>query len=73
MPTHNTLRKGPRVNFNHLRRGVTYRAFTASGTASGKYIGMEAMYGDRAVLLRNAHGFESIYQSDIVAIETVAA
>jgi hypothetical protein len=73
MTAHNTLRKGARVNFNHLRRGVTYRAVTTSGTATGEYVGMEAVYGDRAVLLRNAAGYESIYQHDIVAIEPVAA
>ena len=68
MPAPNTLRKGANVNFNHLRRGVTYRATTASGAATGRYIGMEALYGDRAVLLRSADGYESIYQHDIVAI-----
>ena len=73
MPAHDTLRTGAKVNFNHLRRGLTYRAVTTSGTASGRYIGMEAMYGDRAVLLRNADGYESIYQHDIVAIDAVAA
>jgi hypothetical protein len=73
MPAHNTLRKGAKVNLNHLRRGVTYRAVTASGAATGKYIGMEEMYGDRAILLRSAGGYESIYQLDIVAIEPVAA
>ena len=73
MPAHNTLRKGASVNFNHLRRGVTYRAVTTSGTHHGRYLGMEAMYGDRAVLLRNADGYESIYQHDIVTIRAVAA
>lgn len=73
MPAHNKLRMGARVNFNHLRRGVTYRAVTTAGTARGEYIGMEAMYGDRAVLLRNADGYESIYQRDIMTIESVAA
>ena len=73
MPAHNSLRKGANVNFNHLRRGFTYRAITTSGAATGEYLGMEALYGDRAVLLRNADGFESIYQRDILAIESVAA
>ena len=57
------------LNFNHLRRGLTYRATTAAGYAVGEYLGMEALHGDRAVLLRNADGYESIYQHDIVMIE----
>lgn len=68
MPAQTTLRKGAKVNLNHLRRGTTYRATTASGAATGEYIGMEALFGDRAVLLRSADGYESIYQHDIVAI-----
>ncbi|MDJ0497191.1 MAG: hypothetical protein QNJ89_05125 [Acidimicrobiia bacterium] len=65
---HNTY-----LNFNHLRRGLIYRAKTAAGFAVGEYLGMEALYGDRAVLLRNATGTESIYHQDILAIEPVAA
>jgi hypothetical protein len=57
------------LNFNHLRRGLTYRATTVAGHAVGEYLGMEALHGDRAVLLRNADGYKSIYQHDIVAIE----
>ena len=73
MPTHNTLRMGANINFNHLRRGATYRATTTAGATTGKYLGMEALYGDRAVLLRNAEGCASIYQHDILAIESIAA
>ena len=74
MPAHiNTSRASATLNFNHLRRGVTYRATTPVGTAVGEYLGMEALYGARAVLLRNATGTESIYRHDIVTIESVAA
>jgi hypothetical protein len=69
MPAHTTLRTGAKINFNHLRRGTTYRATTTSGAATGEYLGMEALFGDRAVLLRSTDGYESIYQHDIVAIE----
>ena len=61
------------LNFNHLRRGSIYRATTVAGSAVGEYLGMEALYGDRAVLLRNATGTESIYRHEILAIESVAA
>ena len=61
------------LNFNHLRRGVTYRATTPVGTAVGEYLGMEALYGARAILLRNATGTESSFRHDVVAIESVAA
>ena len=61
------------LNFNHLRRGSIYRATTVAGSAVGEYLGMEALYGDRAVLLRNATGTESIFRHDIVAIEPLAA
>jgi hypothetical protein len=71
MPAPNTSRT--RANFNHLRRGGTYRATTPGGTAVGEYLGMEALYGDRAVLLRHAAGTDSIYQRDVISIEMVAA
>lgn len=71
MPAQNTSRAS--ASFNHLRRGVTYRATTPGGTAVGEYLGMEALYGDRAILLRHATGTESIYRRDVVTIELVAA
>lgn len=71
MPAHDTSR--PRANFNHLRRGDTYRATTPGGTAVGEYLGMEELYGDRAILLRHAAGTDSIYQRDVVSIDMVAA
>ena len=61
------------LDFNHLRRGAIYRAVTANGIAVGEYLGMEALYGDRAILLRNATGTESIYRHEVVAIESIAA
>ena len=46
MSAHRTSRVNA-LDFNHLRRGVTYRATTQAGTAVGEYLGMEALYGDR--------------------------
>ncbi len=69
MPAHHDTN----LNLNHLRRGAIYRAITATGSAVGEYLGMEALYGDRAILLRNASGTESIYRHDVVAIESIAA
>lgn len=67
------LHFGANVNLNHLRRGATYRATTQSGTATGEFLGMEALYGSRAVLLRHAAGTDSILRRDIMSIEAVAA
>ncbi len=71
MPAQNTPRRS--ANLNHLRRGVTYRATTRSGIAEGEFLGMEAVYGERAVMLRHTAGTESISRYDIVTIESVAA
>lgn len=60
-------------NFNHLRRGATYRATTRDGTAVGEYLGMEAPHGDRAILLRHGTGTDSIALSDVTSILPVAA
>jgi hypothetical protein len=62
-----------RANLNHLRRGTVYVAETTAGTAVGEYIGMEALYGVHAVLLRNVTGTESIYRNDILSIEPAVA
>ena len=59
-------------NLNHLRRGWTYTATTHLGATVGEYLGMEALYGERSVLLRNAAGTESLNRSDIVSIELAA-
>lgn len=61
------------LDLNQLRRGVTYRATTQAGSAVGEYLGMEALYGDRAVMLRHATGTESISRRDILTIAAVAA
>lgn len=63
----------PSANLNQLRRGSIYTATTASGAATGEYLGMEAMYGSRAVLLRNAAGTESIDRRDILSIKLAMA
>ena len=60
-------------NLNHLRRGESYHARTAHGTATGEYLGMESMFGDRAILLRHPAGTASIQVSDIESILLVAA
>ncbi len=60
------------TNLNHLRRGDVYRATTPAGTTTGEYLGMEAMYGERAVLLRHSEGTSSIYRRNILAIELAA-
>ena len=60
------------LNLNHLRRGWTYTATTMTGATVGEYLGMEADYGERVVLLRNATGTESISRHDLVSIEVAA-
>jgi len=59
-------------NLNHLRRGWTYTATTTAGATVGEYLGMEALYGERVVLLRNAFGTESISRRDLISIELAA-
>ena len=60
------------TNLNHLRRGDTYLATTMAGTTLGEYLGMEALYGERAVMLRNEQGTTSIVRRDILSIELAA-
>ena len=60
------------TNLNHLRRGSTYLATTTVGSTLGEYLGMEAFYGERAVLLRNEQGTTSISRGDILSIELAA-
>ena len=62
-----------RRDLNHLRRGVTYRATTNSGSTVGVYLGMEAPHGDRAVLLRHECGTASISLDAIHSINAIAA
>jgi hypothetical protein len=61
-----------RANLNHLRRGTIYIATTATGSVVGEYLGMEAPYGVRAVLLRDVAGTVSIDHGDIISIEPAA-
>ena len=60
------------TNLNHLRRGGKYLATTTAGTTLGEYLGMEALYGERAVMLRNEQGTTSISRRDILSIELAA-
>lgn len=68
-----TSRENANRNFNHLRRGMRYRATTRYGTTVGEYLGMEAFYGDRAILLRHGAGTESIDHRDVTSIDPAAA
>lgn len=65
-------RNNTQTNLNHLRRGGTYLATTANGTTVGEFLGMEAMYGERSVMLRNDRGTTSIWRGDILSIELAA-
>ena len=60
------------TNLNHLRRGGTYLATTMSGTTLGEYLGMEALWGEHSVMLRNHLGTASISRRDILSIELAA-
>lgn len=60
-------------NMNHLRRGVHYHATTAHGCTSGEYLGMESLFGDRAILLRHRTGTASITVGDVESILPIAA
>ena len=64
---HTPHRRGSR-NINHLRRGTTYRASTRDGTTVGEYLGIEAPYGEWAILLRHEAGTDSIPLRLITAI-----
>lgn len=61
------------ANLNHLRRGMAYRATTRHGTTLGEYLGMETPHGQRAILLRNEAGTESITLTEVISIEPAAA
>ncbi len=59
-------------NLNHLRKGDIYLATTHSGATYGKYLGMEALYGERRLMLRGEDGVQSINRHDPVSIELAA-
>ena len=60
-------------DLNNLRRGVTYLATTTQGVTIGEYLGMEAPYGERAILLRDGRSTESITMDTVRSILPVAA
>jgi hypothetical protein len=66
-------RRDAPFNFNHLRRGDTYLAVTPDGVAFGEYMGMEAPYGDKAILLRHRNCTRAVALSDVTSIRAVAA
>lgn len=68
MPAQNNIP----TNLNHLRRGGTYRATTTAGITLGEYLGMEALWGEHSVMLRNHSGTTSISRRDILSIELAA-
>jgi len=73
MTAPHTSRENATNNFNHLRRGATYRATTRSGTTVGEYLGMETPHGRCAMLLRHGTGTESIPLRSITSVlQTVA-
>lgn len=55
-------------DLNHLMWGKTYRAITATGHATGEYIGVETTHGVWSILLRHKHRTESIPFSRIESI-----
>ena len=63
-----TLRTHATWNFNHLRRGATYRVTTRKGIVLGEYLGMETPHGDRAILVRHGAITESIELCDVISI-----
>ncbi len=69
MPAQKT---GREPNLNHLRRGVISRVLTKGGTILGEYLGMEAVYGEHALLLRTSGGTRSIPRNEILSIEISA-
>ena len=73
MTTPHALRATAHHDLNHLRRGVTYLATTAQGVTVGEYLGMEAPYGERAILLRDGRRTESITVDSVRSILPVAA
>ncbi len=59
-------------HINNLRRGASYVARTAYGIVFGEYLGIETPYGDRAILLRNDAGTNSIPLRDVRSIRRLA-
>ncbi len=55
-------------NLNHMRRGLIYLAVTSAGATLGEYLGIESAHDERAILLRNAAGTESIAVGDLTSV-----
>lgn len=60
------------ANLNQLRRGATYQARTNCERFTGEFLGMEMLYGDFAILLRNAEGTSSIPVDSVRSIRQAA-
>jgi hypothetical protein len=60
-------------HLNQLERGATYRATTRYRSAIGEYLGLETLYGHRAILLRHRTGTESIELRDITSLRLAPA
>lgn len=72
MKAHNTPRTNARPDFNHLTRGARYTATTRHGATTGEYLGIEAPYGEWAIILRHRAGSESIAVESVTAIRAAA-
>ena len=72
MTARTTSRKSASSNVHHLRRGAEYRATTHNLIAIGEYLGMETPHGDRAILIRNSAGTESIALEELTSIQRIA-
>ncbi len=70
MPSNNAALSTAPTDLNQLTRGVTYRAVTAGGDATGEYLGVETTYGVWSILLRHERGTESI---PFFRVESIAA
>ena len=57
-------------DLNHLRWGQRYCAVTATGQATGEYVGVETTHGVWSILLRHNRGTDSI---PFLRIESIAA
>lgn len=72
MQAHDPMQEGPALDLNHLERGSRYRATTRHGVAVGEYLGLEAPFGERAILLRHDRHTASIALDDLESITRAA-
>jgi hypothetical protein len=54
-------------------RGSTYRVATPTRDTTGEYLGVETGHGVWSILLRHAHGIDSIPYSQIRSVRRAAA